>query len=90
MPVKCDCRGSVWPHHTGASKLVPYIDRPLLRRLQQELPSLQQRYRPAFVGALIIRTTVRALDEATIRAYIENPKWNENDHAFKQRLPSEP
>src|SRR5215471_4502488 len=34
--------------------------------------------------------TVGAVDEATIKAYIENQKWDEDDQAFKITAPTEP
>src|SRR5215471_19054134 len=33
---------------------------------------------------------VGAVDEATIKAYIENQKWDEDDQAFKITAPTEP
>jgi putative transposase len=34
--------------------------------------------------------TVGAVDEATIKAYIENQKWDEDDEGFKITAPTEP
>jgi hypothetical protein len=31
-----------------------------------------------------------AVDEATIKAYIENEKWDENDCSFKITAPNKP
>jgi len=33
---------------------------------------------------------VGAVDEATIKAYIENQKWDEGDDAFKITAPTKP
>jgi hypothetical protein len=33
---------------------------------------------------------VSAVDEATIKAYIENQKWGEDDEGFNIRAPTEP
>ena len=34
--------------------------------------------------------TVGAVDEATIKAYIESQKWDEDDQGFKITAPTEP
>ena len=34
--------------------------------------------------------TVGAVDEATIKAYIESQKWDEDDRGFKIAAPTEP
>jgi hypothetical protein len=34
--------------------------------------------------------TVGAVDEATIKAYIENQKWDEDDESFKITAPTKP
>ena len=34
--------------------------------------------------------TVGAVDEATIKAYIENQKWDEDDDSFKITAPAKP
>jgi REP element-mobilizing transposase RayT len=34
--------------------------------------------------------TVGAVDEATIKAYIENQKWDEDEEGFKITTPNEP
>ncbi|MFL6447362.1 MAG: transposase [Bryobacteraceae bacterium] len=34
--------------------------------------------------------TVGAVDEETIKAYIENQTWDEDDHGFKITAPIEP
>ena len=34
--------------------------------------------------------TVGAVDEQTIKAYIENQKWDEDDQGFKITAPTEP
>jgi hypothetical protein len=34
--------------------------------------------------------TMRPLDEATIKAYVESQKWDEDDQGFKVTAPNEP
>jgi hypothetical protein len=34
--------------------------------------------------------TVGAVDEATIKAYIENQRWDEDDESFKITAPTKP
>jgi len=42
------------------------------------------------VGARVFLCDVGAVDEATIKAYIESQKWDEDDQGFKITAPSEP
>jgi putative transposase len=42
------------------------------------------------VGAGAFCATVGAVDEAMIKAYIENQKWDEDDQGFKITAPTEP
>ena len=39
---------------------------------------------------LFLRDGGRGGDEATIKAYIENQKWDEDDQGFKITAPTEP
>jgi REP element-mobilizing transposase RayT len=34
--------------------------------------------------------TVGAVDEATVKAYIENQRWDEDNESFKTTAPSKP
>jgi putative transposase len=71
-------------------KLEQYI-KGASRRLQEEFPELRKHY---WGQHLWVRgyfcTTVDAADEAAIKAYIENQKWDEDDQGFKITAPTEP
>ena len=61
------------------------------RRLQDEFPELRKRYWGQHLWARgYFCATVGAVDEATIRQYIENQKWDEDDQGFKITAPAEP
>jgi len=94
-------RGAVSPDHIhmlvsappelAASKLVQYLKGRSSRRLQDEFPDLRKRYwgqnlwaRGYFVAS------VGAVDEETIKKYIESQKWDEDDQGFKITAPTEP
>jgi hypothetical protein len=42
------------------------------------------------VGAGLLLRDVGAVDEATIKAYIENQRWDEDDESFKITAPTKP
>ena len=50
-----------------------------LSSVQEEFPDLRKRTGSAHVGAGYFCPRVGAVDEATIKAYIENQKWDEDD-----------
>ena len=94
-------RGAVSPDHIhmlvscpadlAPAKIVQYLKGRSSRRLQDEFPELRKRYwgqhlwaRGYFCGS------VGAVDEETIRKYIENQKWDEEDQGFKITAPTEP
>lgn len=61
------------------------------RKLQEEFPELRKRYRGQHLWARgYFCATVGAVDEQTIKAYIETQKWDEDDHGFKIAAPTEP
>ena len=61
------------------------------RPLQEEFPELRKRYWGRHLWDRgYFRPTVRAVDEQTIQAYIENQKWEEDDQGFKITAPTEP
>ena len=79
------------PAHLAPSKLVQYIKGRSSRRLQEEFPSLRKRYWGQHLWARgYFCATVGAVDEETIKAYIENQKWDEDDQGFKITAPTEP
>jgi len=61
------------PAHMALSKLVQYIKGRSSRRLQEEFPSLRKRYWGQHLRARgLFCATVGAVDEETIKAYVEN------------------
>ncbi len=94
-------RGAVSPDHVhmllsappelSPAKLVQYIKGRSSRRLQDEFPELRKRYWGNHLWARgYFCATVGAVDEKTIREYIENQKWDEDDQGFKITAPAEP
>ena len=64
------------PAHLAPAKLVQYIKGRSSRRLQEEFPHLRKRYWGQHLWARgYFCATVGAVDEETIKAYIENQKW---------------
>ena len=79
------------PAHLAASKLVQYIKGRSSRRLQEEFPALRKRYWGQYLWARgYFCATVGAVDEETIRSYIENQKCDEDDQGFKITASTEP
>jgi putative transposase len=94
-------RGAVSPDHIhlllaappilAPAKLAQYIKGRSSRHLQGEFPELRKRYWGQHMWARgYFCATVGAVDEATIKAYIENQKWDEDDEGFKITAPTEP
>ena len=86
-------RGAVSPDHIhmlvsappslAPAKLAQYIKGRSSRRLQDEFEDLRKRYWGQHLWARgYFCATVGAVDEDTIRRYIENQKWDE-DEGFK-------
>ena len=79
------------PAHLASAKLVQYLKGRSSRRLQEEFPHLRKRYWGQHLWARgYFCATVGAVDEETIKAYIENQKWDEDDQGFKITAPTEP
>ena len=79
------------PAHLAPSKMVQFIKGRSSRRLQEEFPELRKKYWGQHMWARgYFCATVGAVDEATIKAYIENQKWDEDDQGFKITAPTEP
>ena len=73
------------------AKMVQYIKGRSSRRLQDEFPELRKRYWGQHLWARgYFCATVGAVDEKTIREYIENQKWDDDGEAFKITSPTEP
>jgi putative transposase len=79
------------PPQISPSKLVQFIKGRSSRLLQQEFPALRKRYWGQHLWARgYFCASVGAVDEATIRAYIENQQWDEDVEGFKITGPREP
>ena len=79
------------PPHLAPSKIVQYIKGRSSRRVQEEFPQLRKRYWGQHLWARgYFCATVGAVDEKTIMAYLENQKWDDDDHGFKITAPTEP
>jgi putative transposase len=79
------------PPHLAPAKLVQYIKGRSSRRLQEEFPELRKRYWGQHLWARgYFCATVGAVDEGTIKAYIENQEADEGDQGFKITAPTEP
>lgn len=80
------------PAHLSPAKLVQYIKGRSSRRLQDEFPELRKRYWGQHLWARgYFCATVGAVDEKTVREYIESQKWDEDDQGFKiVGAPTEP
>ena len=79
------------PPDIAPAKLVPYLKGRSSRRLQEEFPELRKRYwgQHLCAGGYFC-ASVGAVDEETIKKYIENQQWDEEDQGFKITAPSEP
>ncbi len=79
------------PQHLAPAKLAQYIKGRSWRRLQEEFPELRKQYWGQHLWARgYFCATVGAVDEETIKAYIENQKWDEGEESFKVTAPTEP
>jgi putative transposase len=94
-------RGAVSPDHIhlllaappvlSPAKLTQYIKGRSSRHLQAEFSELQKQYWGQHMWARgYFCATVGAVDEATIKAYIENQRWDEDDEFFKITAPTKP
>ncbi len=70
------------------AKLVRHIQGRSSRRLQEEFPEMSNRCWGQHLGARgHFCATLGAVDEATIKAYFDNQKWDENDQDSRSPLP---
>ena len=94
-------RGAVSPDHIhmlvsappelSPAKMVQYVKGRSSRRLQDEFPELRKRYWGQHLWARgYFCATVGAVDEKTIREYIENQKWDDEQDGFKITAPTKP
>ena len=79
------------PPHLTPAKLAQYVKGRSSRRPQEEFPELRKWYWGQHLWARgSFCATVGAVDETTIKAYIENQKWDEDEQGFKITAPTEP
>lgn len=94
-------RGAVSPDHVhmlvsappslSPAKIVQYIKGRSSRRLQDEFTELRKRYWGQHLWARgYFCATVGAVDEKTIREYIEKQKFEDDQDGFKITAPTEP
>jgi putative transposase len=94
-------RGAVSPDHIhmlvsappqlAPSKLVQYIKGRSSRRLQEEFEELRKRYWGQQLWARgYFCATVGAVDEETIKKYIESQQWHDDQAGFKITAPTKP
>jgi putative transposase len=94
-------QGSVSPDHVhmlvsvppqlAPAKLVQYMKGRSSRILQDEFPQLKKRYWGQHLWARgYFCASVGAVDEETIRKYIESQQWEDPGENFKITAPSEP
>ena len=93
-------RGAVSPDHIhlllsapadlSPAKLVQYIKGRSSRRIQDEFPEIRKRYWGQHLWARgYFCATVGTVDEETIKKYIENQQWDQDDQGFKITMPME-
>jgi len=94
-------RGAISPDHIhmlvscdpvlSPAKLAQYMKGRSSRKLQDEFPELRKRYWGQHLWARgYFCASVGAVDEETIRKYIEDQKWDDDDQGFKITAPTEP
>jgi putative transposase len=93
-------RGAVSPDHIpmlvscppdmAPAKLVQYLKGRSSRRLQDEFPDLRKRDWASTCGREATFASVGAVDEETIKKYLESQKWDDDGQGFKITAPTEP
>ena len=79
------------PPNLAPAKVVQYIKGRSSRLLQAEFPELGKRYWGEHLWARgYFCATVGAVDEETIKHYIETQRWDEDDQGFKITAPTKP
>lgn len=72
------------PPHLAPAKLVQFIKGRSSRVLQQDFPALRKRYWGQHLWARgYFCASVGAVDEKTVREYIENQRWDDDVDRFK-------
>ena len=76
---------------SGTGEAGAVYQREVVAKATREFPELRKRYWGQHLWARgYFCATVGAVDEQTIKAYIENQKWDEDDQGFKITAPTEP
>jgi putative transposase len=94
-------RGAVSPDHVhmlvsappelSPSKLVQYVKGRSSRRLQEEFGELRKQFWGQHLWARgYFCATVGAVDEKTVKEYIESQKWDDDAEGFKITAPTKP
>ena len=79
------------PPRLAPAKLVQYVKGRSWRRLQDEFPHLKKRYWGRHLWARgYFCATVGAVNEDTVREYIESQKWDEEVEGFRVIAPESP
>ena len=79
------------PPRLAPAKLVQYVKGRSSRRLQDEFPHLKKRYWGRHLWARgYFCATVGAVNEDTVREYIESQKWDEEVEGFRVIAPESP
>ena len=79
------------PPHLAPAKLVQYVKGRSSRRLQQEYPHLRKRFWGRHLWARgYFCATVGAVNERTVREYIESQKWEEDVEGLEITAPESP
>jgi len=79
------------PPNLAPAKVVQYIKGRSSRLLQAEFPELGKQYWGQHLWARgYFCATVGAVDEETIKHYIETQRWDEDDQGFKITAPTKP
>ena len=79
------------PPQLSPAKLVQYVKGRSSRRLQEEFPHLRKKFWGQHLWARgNFCATVGAVDEQTVREYIESQKWDQDVEGFKITAPESP
>ena len=79
------------PPQLSPAKLVQYVKGRSSRRLQEEFPHLRKKFWGQQLWARgYFCATVGAVDEQTVREYIESQKWDQDVEGFKITAPESP
>jgi putative transposase len=79
------------PADLSPAKMVQYIKGAIVAKIAGRIPRTKEEVLgSASVVTRILLRAVGAVDESTIREYVENQKGDEDDQGFKIAAPAEP